>query len=413
MKDDHKELWLVKFKEKFDDYDEPLPLDGWDKLEQELTPSTAPKRYRLWTWQSAVAAAVFLAAVSSVGIYFLQTPTADDIRHMSTPAVAVLPDALPSTNLPQKQLAEVSPSTIVQTKVVKKGLLAKIEPLIEADEEVIEVDHKSDNAEQSTVVANDSVTATQAKQGDTENRVKSVSHRPSGRDKLNLPTSEVTAKKSGWAVGMAVGQSGGLTSNSSDLIPSSFSRLKMDNLPSAMISLPADKTLVFKEGIPYLASTDDIANINHDIPLTVGLLLRKRLTRSLSVESGLNYTFLGSDVELYGKENDVRQKLHYLGIPLRLNWSFFGKKLFTLYVSGGGAVEKCVYGSLDGEKLSVDPLQLSVSAAIGAQLNLNKRLGLYFEPGVVYYFDDGSSVQTVRKEHPFNVNMQAGIRLTY
>ena len=36
-----------------------------------------------------------------------------------------------------------------------------------------------------------------------------------------------------------------------------------------------------------------------------------------------------------------------------------------------------------------------------------------FVPGVAYYFDDGSDIQTIRKENPFNFNIQAGIRLTY
>ena len=95
------------------------------------------------------------------------------------------------------------------------------------------------------------------------------------------------------------------------------------------------------------------------------------------------------------------------------NWNFLDKKLFTLYVSGGGMIEKCVYGKLGTEKETVKPLQFSVSGAVGAQFNATKRVGIYVEPGVAYFFDDGSDVQTIRKENPFNFNIQAGIRLTY
>lgn len=59
------------------------------------------------------------------------------------------------------------------------------------------------------------------------------------------------------------------------------------------------------------------------------------------------------------------------------------------------------------------PLQFSVSGAVGAQLNATKRMGFYVKPGVSYFFDDGSEVQTIRKEHPFNFTVRAGIRLTY
>jgi hypothetical protein len=76
-------------------------------------------------------------------------------------------------------------------------------------------------------------------------------------------------------------------------------------------------------------------------------------------------------------------------------------------------IEKCVYGKLGTEKETVKPLQFSVSGAVGAQFNATKRVGIYVEPGVAYFFDDGSDVQTIRKENPFNFNIQAGIRLTY
>ena len=76
-------------------------------------------------------------------------------------------------------------------------------------------------------------------------------------------------------------------------------------------------------------------------------------------------------------------------------------------------IEKCVYGKLGSEKETVKPLQFSVSGAVGVQLNATKRIGIYMEPGVAYFFDDGSSVQTIRKENPFNFNIQAGIRFTY
>ena len=45
-------------------------------------------------------------------------------------------------------------------------------------------------------------------------------------------------------------------------------------------------------------------------------------------------------------------------------------------------------------------------------VKITEKLGIYAEPGVVYYFDDGSNVNTIRKEHPFNFNIQLGVRFT-
>ena len=88
-------------------------------------------------------------------------------------------------------------------------------------------------------------------------------------------------------------------------------------------------------------------------------------------------------------------------------------------------VEKCVAGTMHkvgivnkqdkdatNENIHVKPLQWSLSAAAGAQFKITDKVGIYAEPGVVYYFDDGSNWQTIRKEHPFNFNIQLGVRFT-
>ncbi len=36
------ELWLKKIKDKLEDYSEPLPVAGWERLEKELSVSGAP-----------------------------------------------------------------------------------------------------------------------------------------------------------------------------------------------------------------------------------------------------------------------------------------------------------------------------------------------------------------------------------
>ncbi len=52
------------------------------------------------------------------------------------------------------------------------------------------------------------------------------------------------------------------------------------------------------------------------------------------------------------------------------------------------------------------------AAAGGAQFKSTEKVGIYAEPGVVYYFDEGGNVNTIRKEHPFNFNIQLGVRFT-
>ena len=63
------------------------------------------------------------------------------------------------------------------------------------------------------------------------------------------------------------------------------------------------------------------------------------------------------------------------------------------------------------EDVDVDRLQWSVSGAVGFQYNFIENLGIYVEPGIGYYFDDGSDVLTVYKDKPLNFSLQVGVRL--
>lgn len=110
---------------------------------------------------------------------------------------------------------------------------------------------------------------------------------------------------------------------------------------------------------------------------------------------------------------------------MKVKHTFWQNRWVTVYAVAGGAVEKCVSGSLetlyvtgnsDRKKehtsLDVKNLQWSVNAAVGGQFNMTRQLGLYVEPGISYYFDDGTGIETIRKEHPCNFNLQLGLRFT-
>ncbi len=96
IKDD--ELWLKKMKERLDNYSEPLPDTGWERLEKSL-PTSPPmsvgtrKNVLFRRWAMA-AAAVVLVAVSSIGLWLMQSPVVDDMRRSVDPALADMPDAL-------------------------------------------------------------------------------------------------------------------------------------------------------------------------------------------------------------------------------------------------------------------------------------------------------------------------------
>lgn len=148
------------------------------------------------------------------------------------------------------------------------------------------------------------------------------------------------------------------------------------------------------------------ATVKHKLPLSGGISLRKELSDHWGIESGLNYTQLNSRLTTGDDVYNQKQTLHYIGIPVKVDYSLYKNNRMNVYASGGGMVEKCVNGS-------VDPLQLSLSAAVGVQYKVSNRLSLYAEPGLSYHFDDGSSITSIRKEKPLNMNLLCGVRMTY
>lgn len=165
----------------------------------------------------------------------------------------------------------------------------------------------------------------------------------------------------------------------------------------------------------------------HRLPVRVGLNVAYRLTDRLSVESGVSYTRLSSDMKDGTKDNysSGSQKLDYIGVPLNVKYRAFAYRRLSVYASAGLLTEKCVSGKatheyvISGEKkkretedVAAKSWQLSVNAALGAQFDVLRNVGVYVEPGVSYYFDDRSPLSTIYKEKPLNFNLNLGVRYT-
>ena len=422
MKD--KELWMSKMKEKLGDYSEPLPEFGWERLEKELMPPTKKKTITIRRWVMSTAAVILLALVSSLSLYFLGTPDADSIRHSQVPALASIPDALPHSNTPDATTTGTEQS-IRRSPVDNRIAINRTVPALSRKR--VENNVLSEVKEEKATATKENVdlgirpqkTIEETVNVAPENKVEdnptvTRPRRPSSKDKLHVPADAKSgSRKNTWSTSLSVNSSGGASTELSAGVGPYMARVSMASVSNGLVSIPNDQMVVFQDGVPYLYAARQVVDIKHHQPISVGASVRKNLNRGFSVETGLTYTLLSSDATFADSDHSVEQKLHYIGIPLKANWNFLDKKLVTLYVTGGGMVEKCVYGKLGSEKETVKPLQFSVSGGVGAQINATKRLGFYVEPGVAYYFDDGSDVQTIRKEHPFNFKLHAGIRLSY
>lgn len=164
---------------------------------------------------------------------------------------------------------------------------------------------------------------------------------------------------------------------------------------------------------------------DHHLPIRIGLSVAYALTDRLSISSGLTYTRLASDIKDASRESKYigEQRLHYVGIPVNVSYKVASFRWISLYGTAGVLAEKCVSGTTDEgyvenntmkytntQDISSKPLQMSVNAGVGIQFDFIDNIGIYAEPGLSYYFDDGSALQTIYKEKPLNFNLNVGVR---
>ena len=152
-------------------------------------------------------------------------------------------------------------------------------------------------------------------------------------------------------------------------------------------------------------------------PISFGLSVNIPISSGFSVSSGIVYTRLRSDFTSIANSlvYERQQTLHYVGIPLTVQYNVWQWRGLNVYATAGGQADFNVKASVTTEgtetKLEKDDLQWSVNAAVGVQYNFIPQLGIYVEPGIKHYFDNGSHIRNFFKHRPTNFNLQIGLRL--
>lgn len=220
----------------------------------------------------------------------------------------------------------------------------------------------------------------------------------------------------------------------SNLPGSADSRSGYESLFASPVSLQRDQVhemiTVSSPGEVTLFSDEKDLNteVRHRQPVRAGVSFRYDLGRRWSMETGLTYTMLSSDIDAGSEFRRclIERKLHYIGIPLNASYDFLQKKRWSMYATAGGMLEKCVSGrevaeyvangvtsSTDTHEISVRELQWSVNAAVGAEFNFTPLIGIFAEPGVSWFFDNGSQIETIYQDRPFNFNFRVGLRFSF
>ena len=163
------------------------------------------------------------------------------------------------------------------------------------------------------------------------------------------------------------------------------------------------------------------------VPFSAGIGVRIPLGGRFSIGTGINYSLLSrSFTGIYYNESGVSSgevtidnKMHYIGIPVNAYYDIVSLDKFKFYCYGGAEAEYCfknVYdihtGSGVTQTSKVSGIQFSAGAGLGVEYLFTDKFGLYFDPGVRYYFS-ADQPRSLRTEHPFNINFDLGLRFDF
>ena len=146
--------------------------------------------------------------------------------------------------------------------------------------------------------------------------------------------------------------------------------------------------------------------LNHSKPVSVGIALTYPLDKHLFLESGLYYSYLHS-TSFQLKD----QKLHSLGVPLKLGYRFGSAGRTSLALSAGAKAEKCILATRGGERFKEPGIQLAAVGSAAIQYDFSPYIGIFIAPELSYWFTE-TKLPTYNTENPLNLSLKAGLNLT-
>ena len=247
---------------------------------------------------------------------------------------------------------------------------------------------------------------------------------PAKSDKRPVKRWGIGAGGGSYSIGM---NGGGFTS---DIRLHSASNENLGNDGEWYMEAPVKRDDYFNELLANPSNSEyntTKVGLKHKQPISFGIGIGYALNDRWSLQSGLVYTLLASEWRTdLPSQDKFKQQLHFIGVPLGINYKIAEWNKIQFYTTAGGMAEWNMAGniktsaySLDGARLTekesvrMKEMQWSVNARVGATYPVIRFINAYMEGGANYYFDNKSSIETIRSNKPFHVSLQAGLRFGF
>lgn len=437
--------WTSKLQDQLAGYQESVSHDLWVGIEQSLAQnnidsvssnpqtivsessestdlhvgSEAKKNARIVYFKrwSAAAAAVALLGIGGSYVYLHQEDVEKgnlQLASLSSPAVSAdLQSAASSVAASQS-----APSHVVSSDLQSAASQSKMgNTLVEESEN--EISLLAENSDPAEPVSEDKATD---KSSDYKALTRSTDNHAAAYASQSYHF-EKNEEVSGWSMQLyaenLTPSLGGVNSDASG----GYNDFSYGTMAEPLPGVIPDPTAGGIYGEEYLLASykaiqrNQQGNAKHHAPVSVGLQVAFGIAPRLSLSTGLVYTRTSSDFYPYASSSsyNVHQVLHYVGIPVGLNYEFWQSGGFHAYVMAGAEADYNVKNDTEEEGVKKenakrDRVQFSGKASLGAQYDITPKVGLYIEPGAKYYFDNGSHVENTFKDKKLNFNLQFGLR---
>ncbi|WP_106830834.1 porin family protein [Parabacteroides pacaensis] len=426
MKDTERDKFDNLFRNKLQDF-EALPAEeDWEMIAHRLPKGKSVSFIRALKYVAAAAVVSFIAVTATL-LLTKESPESDNLarrlpeiqeeikeseKELKQNIQETLPESLKrdshssSIQATVSQANHIVASAKVKRSVIRQGNVTnqQIEekmPNVEDDSSHVTSSNGVEESMDASAVSDNTPVVTKSTTRSTS--VSSTSK--------EIPSRKRSKK---WNFGMGGGGFTAGTSNSGSVFASGLRSPYMQNGIAMM-------------NVMNMAKDEVKTNVKHHTPVSFGFSVSKPLNDRFALQSGIVYTYLSSEwTTTGGYETEVKQKLHYLGIPISLVYKIAEWNKFVFYASAGGMGEINVAGkeraktssSLVKDKESSVKVRMkeplwSVNANVGATYPLVRFISVFAEAGISYYFDNGSFMETIRSEKPFNANFQLGFRFGF
>jgi len=232
-------------------------------------------------------------------------------------------------------------------------------------------------------------------------------------EKLQLKSDDWTdplkeKQKNGWELVAMVGSSGKSSSTTQATPVFDFS--------------PRMGIVSAERASTYIFAPEDFSDKTYMAPVSAGIAVARAFNPKWSLETGITYSYLLTTFKNYSVSSELN--LHYLGLPVRVVYSFINNNKWSFYTAAGGMIEKGIWSVYIQNQNNpnstitttvsdkINGWQYSLNASAGGAYTIYKNTALYFEPKISYYFDTNQPV-SIRTATNIVIGFEGGLRYKF